>query len=597
MYILPGEQRIPDDDYLVRTGLVLLLAGIFSLFIYWVYVLQIADGEKYFAMSIDNAYNEKVILSKRADILTADGVVIGFSDEVYVLDTLKVEQSEVEGIAKACKPFDMSSSKDLIFDEESYQNCITETNVDPLSFTRKYIRRYSFGDVFAPITGYVSQPNQADLDRGVSRENVVGRDGLERYYEDLLNGEDGVGLEINRFDGSREFVVLQNPIDGQDLYTNVYSKWQINLYNILKNVVDTNKSLSGSALIIESESGKVRAMVNYPSFDPNSFSNGISEQEYSKLSTNPALPLLNKILGIRLAPGSTFKPVVSEIGFQNGLINEYEEYYSAGCEYIDKNIQFCEADKKVLGNVNFFNAISRSSNLYFCNLAKKFKDIDGSSLTGAEYLFEGLDRYEIDKLTGIDLYGEIAGVLPSPEVIQSRENRLWGIGDMCNTFIGQGDLLVTPLRMGTIVGSFVNGGRIMKPNILDYSKGENGEIKYINVASEIGKIGSSPDILDKINRAMTSTLEDDMGTGRALQSIGVDIKLKTGSADATEKLIDGTVRKGAHSWVVGTFKYEDIDYSFVVVQQFGGRGYQSIPIVGGFVNCLKNDFVEGCEKY
>jgi penicillin-binding protein 2 len=598
MYLI-GDRYSDSNKRVVQFSVFGFFVGfIFFFFALTLFDLQLTNGEANFEKSLNNAFQPIVIPAKRGSIYTSDGELLVYSEEVYRLsyneikDNTPLQERIGEDLGSVLD--DMQSEDIFEMSDELYQKYIAEKLLAPEQLLKEYRRHYRFGDIFAPVTGYVSLPSQIDVESGVHRRSLVGRDGVERYYNDVLMGRDGSGIYLNRFDGSRDLVVVQSPIDGNDIYLNIKADWQDILYKNIQRTVNGNDALSGSAILVESVSGRVLAMVNYPSFDPNLFATGIDRAEYDRLINNPALPLLNKIIGARMSPGSTFKLVVSVIGMNLGLIDTNEVYYSSGCEMIDDNISFCEADLKVLGNVNFSNAIARSSNLYFCNLARKFSRIDDSSQSGAEYFLDSMNNFGIDGLTGIDLFGEIVGNLPSPEIIRSRELRNWGIGDMCNSFIGQGDVLITPIRMVSIVAALTNEGRMMKPYILDYVKDSDGKVQMVNVSNELGRLDIDSESLEPIESAMRQTVQSDLGSARLLGRFENDIRAKTGSADVSERLPNGEVRTGAHSWIVGTFDYKGIDYSFVVIQQFGGRGFQSVPVIADFIDCIDKEAGDPC---
>ncbi|HEC63920.1 MAG TPA: hypothetical protein ENI23_01355, partial [bacterium] len=230
-------------------------------------------------------------------------------------------------------------------------------------------------------------------------------------------------------------------------------------------------------------------------------------------------------------------------------------------------------------------AISKSSNVFFCNT--------GLELTyksnGIRTLIEYSDQFGIGHKTDIGLFGEQSGTMASPELMQDIHGRPWFLGDICNTIIGQGLVTVTPVQMLQVAAAVGNGGKIYRPNLVTEIRNQDGQLieKY------------EPELLREINvdDRNFSIIKDGMyqavsGTGGSawlLNGAPGNPYAKTGSAESTQYL-NGRLLEGAHSWSIGGFEYGGKEYNFVSHITLGGRGYQSVPVIRDFIECVYGDF-------
>jgi penicillin-binding protein 2 len=166
----------------------------------------------------------------------------------------------------------------------------------------------------------------------------------------------------------------------------------------------------------------------------------------------------------------------------------------------------------------------------------------------------------------------------------------WYLADLCNTAIGQGLVSATPVQMATGFSAIVNGGTVYKPHLVGQKENISGE-KIKVKAEKIDEVEVDQKYFDNILEGMSQAV--DYGTATGLKGLPGNPKAKTGSSEATVRTQSGRIIEGAHSWVLGTFEYEGKDYVFVVAQQFGGRGYKSVPVAADFIDCLYKNF-QGC---
>ena len=309
--------------------------------------------------------------------------------------------------------------------------------------------------------------------------------------------------------------------------------------------------------------------------------------DYQNLINDPRKPLFNRPIALQLPPGSTWKIFAATAALEGGAINESTVFFSNRCMDLPGGIKFCEADNGYLGQVTLMKAFASSSNIYFCNTAIALNTKYG----GPSYLLDTAKTFGLGKKTGIDLYGEGAGSLPSPELKEQLYHEPWYIGDDCNTVIGQGMVTVTPLQMAVGVSAIVNGGDIMKPYLVSSIVDQDGNTVKQFLPEINGKVNASQATLDIVKKGMKAVVAN--GTASALRDIPGNAIAKTGSSDAAE-VINGRRYAGAHSWTIGCFDYDGQNYCFAVMLQYGGRGFKSVTIMKNFINCLYSDFRGYC---
>ncbi len=449
-------------------------------------------------------------------------------------------------------------------------------------------RRYVYGDEYAHILGYVGDISVNEIERfGLDPRARVGKDGLERHYDSLLRGEDGIGVSSMSVTSSEsQDWIPKNFESGSNLTLNIEHEWQKSLYKILGKYTTETNSLGGSAVILNAETGAVVSSVNYPSYDNNLFSRGISQNEFEELLNNSATPLLNRSLAMQLPTGSTFKVIMAAALLQEQAISATTTYNS-GCFELPGDYKICEADLANYGRLNMIQALSRSSNPYFCQasvaLANKFSSDRQAIYTLGDYF----DAFGLGKATGIDLPGELRGTMPSPELKERLLGEQWFLADLCNTAIGQGLVSSTPLQMATMTASILNGGKVMKPQILSHSTDAFGRVTDVS-KEKVGELNVEGKYLENIREGMRQAV--DYGTATGLKGSYGSPLAKTGSAEAQVRLANGQTIKGAHSWVIGGFEHEGEKYAFAVALQFGGRGFRVVPVAKDFLYCLGVNF-------
>lgn len=603
----------------------LILLSIFVLlyFVFNIWLLQISEGSKYFASAISNNFSRKVILPQRGFIYDSNGELLAGNKMTYDIlldsdnfsltnaqnffETIKNDK-EFEGFLYLKSGEDLSekhlvsgegfSGYKIIKDlpQEKY-DLFFEKHKDNTGIigVENYLRTYDLAFEFAHVLGYLGAPNETDetIYGDDNRVRLEGKSGIEEYYDSFLEGKAGQKIVYKSLEGKLEENTLNSQQIGSSVHLTIDKQWQIYLYKSLENQMLESEAFGSAGIVMESDTGEVKALVSLPSFDSNKFNLGIAQKDFEVLLNDPKRPLVNKVVTTKVSPGSTIKPLVALFAIEDGVVDPTYEYVSRGCESLGGDIRFCEADGRALGVVDLSASLYRSSNLYFCSIAKKYDEKYQDQ--GIQFLLSNFDELGIADKTGIDINGEVSNTLPSPERIQRNYKRNWSIGDSCNMVIGQGDVSLTPVKLVTLAGMLHNGGSIYKPYIVKNIVNEKDEILLENLPNiETEYKIDEPEYFEFIRRAMRRTVSESNGTANSLKDfINPETQIKTGSADAKEVLPSGEILEGAHSWVMGNFEKQGKKYSFAFVQYYGGRGFETLPVVKNFLNCVEENPV--CE--
>jgi len=361
----------------------------------------------------------------------------------------------------------------------------------------------------------------------------IGKSGLEAFYENELRGKPG---QITILRNAAMDILGQSygeePQSGSNLHLTIDKEFQEYLYGRLKSQINSlGGNRGGVALAIDSDSGGVLALVSYPGFDSNNFSLGLSQEEFDALVNSTNKPLFNRAIAGLYNPGSTIKPIMAAAGLEENLIDPNKKIETHGFISIpnpyDPEHPSVFVDWKNQGYVNLYDAIARSSNVYFYTVGGGYGDIEG---LGINRIDEYLKKFGFDQLSGIDLVGENTGFIPEPD---QKKGDIWRIGDTYNVSIGQGDLLTTPIRLLINLNSLVNGGRIMKPYLLETISDAEGKVIRENKPETLAENFLKPENVKILKEAMIETVKSPQGTGYSLNDLPFDAGGKSGTAQVS----------------------------------------------------------------
>lgn len=449
-------------------------------------------------------------------------------------------------------------------------------------------RSYPYKELLSSLLGYTGNVTAEDLTKFnyVTSTDVVGRTGLEREYDEQLAGKDGQMVwEVDAFGKkiSKEGLVLKTPVSGKNMYLTLDMSIQNKLYEVVQTGVKNANAVGGAGIIEDVNTGEIIAMVTYPSYDNNLFIGGISLKNYSLLLNDKSNPLMNRAIAAQVPAGSTFKTMVATAALDAGVINKYTQYVSTSNYKFTNGAPFQEYHGGAYGTVNVIGALTVSSNIYFCEVIRHW-DMNA--------LVPYLDKFGIGKVTGIDIPGEMAGRLPSPanKLLLANTTSPWldpiwyPEGDSCNSVIGQGITLVTPIQMSNWMAAIANEGTLYKPHLAKYFVDENGNKTEVPVEVLQNNI-AGVDAFNLTKEGMWSAVNGNRASVATLANLGVTVAAKTGTAEFGALNKDGNYEH-THAWAGGFFPYENPKYSFSIFLEDGGSSLNSVKVMREMISWM-----------
>jgi len=382
-------------------------------------------------------------------------------------------------------------------------------------FKRNYILGYIKPEIFSHLIGYTAFVDKTDLKKNssLSFDELIGKSGIEAYYNEALKGENGVNIGYRNSSGEIfEKKHLSDPKPGENLYLTVDSEFQSYFYNCFKERLNILGRNVGVAIALNPQNGEILSLISIPSFNNNKIS--------SESLINPLKPFFNRAISGEYSPGSTIKPLVAVAALKEKVIDPLKEILSIGFIEIPNPYNPSQPsrflDWKPNGWVNIYSALARSSNVYFYEVGGGFENQKG---LGINKLNEYWRKFGLGEKTGIDLPGENDGFLPYPTEKEKRTKTPWRIGDTYNVSIGQGDLLVTPIQLINYIALIANNGKNYEPHL-----NKEREVKEL-----IDLSGLLPEIKE-VQKGITDAVKQSYGTANTLNNLPFSVAAKTGTA-------------------------------------------------------------------
>jgi penicillin-binding protein 2 len=465
--------------------------------------------------------------------------------------------------------------QDITADEqafiEAHRNELPE--LETIDEERRLYPRDGFA---AHLIGYVGEVSEDDLNQSryaaYQPGDVVGKAGVEETYDELLRGEDGSRDVIVDSHGREVgYLRTQHATPGQDLKLTI----DIDLQRAAEVALgDAN----GAVIAMDPRNGEILALVSHPNFDPNAFAVRIHKDEWNKLITDPRHPLMNKAIQDQLAPGSTFKIIMSAAGLQEGVAQDMHVNCVGGGTFYGR---FFHCDKHH-GVLDIHQAIPLSCDTFFYALAQKL---------GIDTIARYATSFGLSKKTGIDLPNEMSGVMPSTQWEMKNFHQKYYAGNTISVGIGQGETQVTPIQLLRALSGIASDGHFVRPHVVGA-----GQVPAQFQQAVLDSFPGSGDSAVALHEDTWMTITDGMaaatttGTAAASHIEGVDFAGKTGTA----QVVGGgdTHTKGGartpNSWFVGMVPRRNPEVAIVVLQEHGDWGANSAHIAQAIVTTYVN---------
>ena len=477
--------RVTIKDYLFESHLfmqrsvqaMIFAAVLVAVLIARLVYLQVLAHEHYITLSDDNRIKILPLPPNRGLIFDRNGLILADNLPSYrleitleqiqdidtTLDALSklvnirdVDRKRFEKLRRRTPVFKPVALRFHLSDDEVARFAINRHRFPGVDIVAGLSRHYPHGPLAVHALGYVGRIDERDLQRidasDYSGTTHIGKVGIEKTYEDILHGTVGYRqVETNAEGRILRTLIRTPPIPGENLYLTMDAELQ----SVAEQAFEGN---AGAAIAIDPNNGDVLAFVSQPTYDPNLFVNGIDTETYQALRDDAQQPLFNRALRGQYPPGSTLKPFVALGGLELGIISEHADTYCPGFYRLPGKARKYRDWKRVgHGTVELNDAIAQSCDVYFYDLALSM---------GIDRLHSFLSLFGFGERTGIDITGELPGLLPSRQWKRASRNLPWFPGETLIAGIGQGFMLTTPLQLASATATLSKYGRHLKPHIV-----------------------------------------------------------------------------------------------------------------------------------
>ena len=550
----------------------LIIIGLFILIALGLIYVQAIRGRYYYNLSTNNRIrvvpseglrgrikdrNGKVLADNRISYnVTVTPQAIKDANELFTFlsEVLGVDQQKLlqRYYQRKFAPFapvvvaeNINKTKIFILEENKYR-------FPSLLIEEGFQRFYPMGKASAHVLGYIGKMNRAEIEKykeyGYSPQSVVGRSGVEEYYDQYLKGEKGgYQIEVNSRGQQVRLLSLKEPKRGRDIALTIDGDLQEFMTGLLK-------GSRGAIIVMDRDSGEVLGLTSSPSYDLNVLVDRKLQGRLSAIRSNPHSPLLNRAIKGLFPPGSIFKIVVALGALDINKITEHTTFTCNGYHEVGGMKFRCA---HVHGSQNLIEAIAHSCNVYFYRLGLKI---------GADVIHRYARMLGLGDITQIDLPYEEEGNIPSRRQGILSRRRPWYTGDTLNFSIGQGDVLTTPVQLVKMMSIIANSGVDVQPHLI---KAIGGTTVVDHFSKR--KIKIDQNIFKTLQQGMRATVTDYSGTAHDLDLQGLYVAGKTGTAQTSGGRDD-------HSWFVGYADGTKKNVVFCIFLEHGGSSRNAVLV-------------------
>ncbi|MEA2582575.1 MAG: penicillin-binding protein 2 [Thermomicrobiales bacterium] len=524
---------------------------------------------------------------KRGSILDRNGELLAYDATVNIVGVIPGElENEAATIKELAKLLEMSVQdvKDKYADGQpewfmaikNYPEPMDEDLINALAPLPGIVvhpgtaRIYPLGAAAAHITGYVTKVNAddiaADTTGALANTNVIGRAGIEAAANELLTGKPGASLRVVECNtrAERKVLVQRRPVPPKDLILTIDSAFQKQVDAALGNV-------RGSAVVLDPRNGAVLALASRPNFDPNWFVEGLTESQAKQVFDEKKTPLFNRALQYAYPTGSVFKVITMSAAMRHlrytgqseidcpqqwsipntdTVFRDWTDEYGVGAQ----------------GVLTLHNALVQSCNTVFYELGYELDKKDQSLLP------DMAKAYGLGAPTDIPYLDEVGGTVPDPQWKLDVLNDYWATGDAVNLAIGQGYLLATPLQMANAYAAIANGGSVLQPFIVEFTRDTDGTEKRVGKRKVLNELPLSEDQIAEIQSALRDQTSNANGVGsaRVFGDFDWPIAGKTGTAENQSNKLEKP-----HSWFAAWGPYgKRATITTIVMVESSGEGIE-----------------------
>jgi penicillin-binding protein 2 len=576
-------------QYLVAAVLLILSIGLWR--------LEVVSADNFRAMAEANRIRKVPVMAPRGRLFDREGrlLVDNYpSVSCYILrEQIKNLENDlpmiasglhltVEQIDGALKKYQSAPKyqpiplkQDITPDEQAFIEA-HRNELPELETLEEQRRVYPRGGFAAHLIGYVGEISEEDLNKEkyafYNPGDVVGKSGVEATYDALLRGVDGSRDVIVNSHGKEVGHLGETMAQpGQDL------KLTIDL-DVQMAAEKAMEGKNGAVIAMDPHTGEILAMVSRPTFDPNQFAIRLSKSYWNEILTNPNHPLLNKAIQAQLAPGSTFKIIMSYAGLQEGVAQLMHVPCNHGATFYGHYFS-CDRNH---GMVTIDSAIPYSCDTFYYTLADRL---------GIDTIARYASSVGIGQKTGIDLPDEATGTLPSTAWKMKTFHEKWYAGETISVGIGQGAVTASPIQLARALSGIASGGVLRRPHVVFTDEVPADELQAIHETfpgSGEKTIPLSPQNWQIITDAMYSVTSAPIGTAYMARLEGIDFAGKTGTADIVSGREKNSKNKDTipNAWFVGMTPRRNPDIVVAVLWEHGYWGNNSARLASGIINAF-----------
>jgi penicillin-binding protein 2 len=546
--------------------------------------LQVIDSDKYGVMAERNRVRSIPVIAPRGRMLDRDGRVLVDNYPSFSVLLLRDDMAAVEKNLSAIAD-GLGLSVDDLKDQlnntgalPKFQPIVIKPEATPgdvafieshradiplLEMLMVHRRRYLPGGFMSHASGYVGEVSEQQIEASNGKYrpgDVAGKSGLERQYNDMLVGTDGMRrVIVNSIGKEMGRLSQQEAIPGKQIQLTI----DYDLQQIAEEALAGKK---GAVVALDPSTGEILAFVSRPAPDPNDFAIRVSKEEWQRLNTDPDRPLLNRVTQAQLAPGSVFKIVMATAMLEEKVPPESFTTFCPGyATFYGRQFKCWVYGKAGHGVMDVHNAIVHSCDVFFYNIGMRM---------GIDRISKYAKMLGLGAKTGIDLPSEESGLVPSEEWVQRVFHRKWYPGETISVSIGQGAVTVTPIQVASMIGGLASGGEFKQPHLL--KDAQNIGERRVNI---------SESTVEKVTEGMYGVVNEGGGTAAAIKLQGIEFCGKSGTAqvigeNAKTRFGKGEKKFNNNAWFVGYAPRRDPEIVVAVLVEEGGHGASaSGPIV------------------
>ncbi|WP_188399035.1 penicillin-binding protein 2 [Sporomusa sp. GT1] len=568
----------------------LVVVGIVSLLVLRLVWLQLLQGAHYKKNAEQNRTRQISVQAPRGVIYDRNGEILVSSRPSFAVSIIPHEYTnpqEATPLLASITGVAVEEINQLLADsiDFPYTPVRIQRNADDVMIARiqerQYylpgvvleaipVRQYVYEELASHVLGFVGRISQEEYARnkeqGYHPADLVGKDGLEREWEEVLRGTDGIRQSEVNASGEEVRPLGNRPsVTGRGLVLTLDANLQKAAEEALAAQVAASRTIGepakgGSVVVLDVNTGGVLVMASNPPFNPNLFAGGISSKAWNELIANPDHPLNNRAIQNAYPPGSVFKIVTAAAALEMNLTTPQEIFDDRGV-YVLNGWRFYGWNVKGLGKLNIVDGLSLSSDPVFYELGRRL---------GADNLAAYALTFGLGKATGIKLAGEVKGIVPYIEWKQANYGEPWYPGETLIAAIGQGYYLATPLQQALLTMAVANGGIVYKPRLVDQVLTPEGSLAVSLPPEVLWTIYLRPEVWDTVRQGLIAVTT--RGTGAAaFKDFPQTIAGKSGSAE--------TGRGTTHSWFACYVPAEKPEIAMaVLVEEGGDASVAAVPV-------------------